>query len=161
MQACVGQRMRCVSATPGRTRQQLCWTSRSACRHRSALIVQAKDRTTGNAALDTVISAGQGFVESASNMVPENVPRPVAKTGVAVATGLVAFWVLQKLVSTVLTIALLGGAAWFYFQYAGGSGDGGSSGSGGGASSSSKRAVDGDLDDPLSEARRIMDKYKK
>lgn len=43
-----------------------------------------------------VISAGQGFVESASNMVPENVPRPVAKTGVAVATGLVAFWVLQK-----------------------------------------------------------------
>jgi hypothetical protein len=43
-----------------------------------------------------VISAGQGFVESASNLVPENVPRPVAKGGVAVATGLVAFWVLQK-----------------------------------------------------------------
>jgi hypothetical protein len=43
-----------------------------------------------------VISAGQGFVESASNLVPESVPRPVAKGGVAVATGLVAFWILQK-----------------------------------------------------------------
>jgi hypothetical protein len=49
-----------------------------------------------------VISAGQGFVESASNLVPENVPRPVAKGGVAVATGLVAFWVLQKVRQQVL-----------------------------------------------------------
>ncbi len=54
-----------------------------------------------------------------------------------------------------LTIALLGGAAWFYFQY-------GSSGSSSdGVSSSGKRDADVDLDDPLAEARRIMDKYKK
>eukprot|EP00882_Tetradesmus_deserticola_P012208 GHRQ01012935.1.p1 GENE.GHRQ01012935.1~~GHRQ01012935.1.p1 ORF type:complete len:140 (+),score=37.88 GHRQ01012935.1:398-817(+) len=106
-----------------------------------------------------VIGAGQGFVESAADLVPANVPRPLAKGGVAVATGLVAFWVLQKLVFTVLTIALLGGAAWFYFQYSGGSGSSGGGSSGGG--SSSRRADDGDFDDPLSEARRIMDKYKK
>lgn len=56
--------------------------------------------------------------------------------------------------STVLTIALLGGAAWFYFQYGGSSGDD-SKPSG---SSSSK---DVDLNDPLAEARKIMDKYKK
>lgn len=62
----------------------------------------------------------------------------------------------MQLVSTVLTIALLGGAAWFYFQY------GGSSGS---SDDSSKRpsasSNDVDLNDPLAEARRIMDKYKK
>lgn len=63
-----------------------------------------------------------------------------------------------QLVSTVLTIALLGGAAWFYFQYSGSdnSSSGGSSGSGSG-----KTPADADLDDPLAEARRIMDKYKK
>ncbi|KAF6262436.1 hypothetical protein COO60DRAFT_626864 [Scenedesmus sp. NREL 46B-D3] len=157
MQACVGQRVRSLNATPVRPQQHYCGISHNTCRRRSALVVQAKDRTTGNAALDNVISAGQGFVESAADLVPANVPRTVAKGGVAVATGLVAFWILQKLVSTVLTIALLGGAAWFYFQYSGGSGDSGSSGGGGG----SKRADDSDLDDPLSEARRIMDKYKK
>lgn len=42
------------------------------------------------------LEVGQGFVESASNLVPESVPRPLAKGGVAVATGLVAFWILQK-----------------------------------------------------------------
>eukprot|EP00882_Tetradesmus_deserticola_P002756 GHRQ01002929.1.p1 GENE.GHRQ01002929.1~~GHRQ01002929.1.p1 ORF type:complete len:160 (+),score=51.38 GHRQ01002929.1:327-806(+) len=159
MQVCCSQRVRCINATPVRSQQQFCGISRSLCRHRSAVIVQAKDRTTGNAALDNVIGAGQGFVESAADLVPANVPRPLAKGGVAVATGLVAFWVLQKLVFTVLTIALLGGAAWFYFQYSGGSGSSGGGSSGGG--SSSRRADDGDFDDPLSEARRIMDKYKK
>jgi TATA-binding protein-associated factor len=62
----------------------------------------------------------------------------------------------------VLTIALLGGAAWFYFQYGGSSGSDGSSGSGSKrGSSSSSSSKDVDLNDPLAEARRIMDKYKK
>lgn len=64
---------------------------------------------------------------------------------------------VHQLVSTVLTIALLGGAAWFYFQYGGSSG---SSDSGKPSGSSSSRK-DVDLNDPLAEARRIMDKYKK
>lgn len=60
----------------------------------------------------------------------------------------------MQLISTVLTIALLGGAAWFYFQYSG-------SDSAGSNKSSGKQDSDVDLDDPLAEARRIMDKYKK
>eukprot|EP00879_Flechtneria_rotunda_P015376 GHRR01016075.1.p1 GENE.GHRR01016075.1~~GHRR01016075.1.p1 ORF type:complete len:163 (+),score=48.14 GHRR01016075.1:268-756(+) len=106
------------------------------------------------AAVADAIQTGKGFVESAANLVPESVPRPVAKGGVAVAGVILAFWVLQKLVSTVLTIALLGGAAWFYFQYGGGNGSAGAAGS-------SSKGSDASLDDPLAEARRIMDKYKK
>lgn len=59
-----------------------------------------------------------------------------------------------QLVSTVLTIALLGGAAWFYFQYGGSSSDDSKP-------SSSSSSKDVDLNDPLAEARKIMDKYKK
>ncbi len=58
-----------------------------------------------------------------------------------------------QLVSTVLTIALLGGAAWFYFQYGGSSSDD--------SKGSSAGSKDVDLNDPLAEARKIMDKYKK
>eukprot|EP00879_Flechtneria_rotunda_P001202 GHRR01001349.1.p1 GENE.GHRR01001349.1~~GHRR01001349.1.p1 ORF type:complete len:154 (+),score=41.52 GHRR01001349.1:415-876(+) len=122
--------------------------------HRRPVRAQAKQRTTGNEAIDNAIQTGKGFVESAANLVPESVPRPVAKGGVAVAGVILAFWVLQKLVSTVLTIALLGGAAWFYFQYGGGNGSAGAAGS-------SSKGSDASLDDPLAEARRIMDKYKK
>lgn len=60
----------------------------------------------------------------------------------------------QQLVSTVLTIALLGGAAWFYFQYGG-------SGSSNESSNKGSNSKDVDLNDPLAEARKIMDKYKK
>jgi len=35
-------------------------------------------------------------VESAASLVPESVPRGVAKGGVAVAGALVVFWILQK-----------------------------------------------------------------
>lgn len=137
-----------------RRQPQLLIARPSTCLRRAAVQVHAKEKTTGNAALDNALDVGKGLVDSAANLVPESVPRPVAKTGVAVVGGLIAFTILQKLISTVLTIALLGGAAWFYFQYSGS--DNGSS-----SKSSGKQDSDVDLDDPLAEARRIMDKYKK
>lgn len=135
-----------------------------AARSRSCLHVQAKQHggTTGNAALDSALATGKGLVESAASLVPESVPRPVAKGGVAVVGGLLAFTLLQKLVSTVLTVALLGGAAWWYFQSSSSGGGGGSSGDAGSSSGGGGGRRDDDaLDDPLAEARRIMDKYKK
>jgi len=116
-------------------------------------IAQAKEKTTGNEALDTAIDVGKGLVESAANLVPESVPRPMAKGGVALAGGIIAFWLLQKVLSTFITLALLGGAAYLYFRSS--SSNDSSGGSGGG----SKGRGD-DLDDPLADARRIMDKYK-
>lgn len=43
-----------------------------------------------------LVNAASGLVDSAASFVPENVPRPAAKTGVAVAGVLVTFWLLQK-----------------------------------------------------------------
>lgn len=46
-----------------------------------------------------VIEMGKGLVESAADLVPQSVPRPVAKGGVALGGALVAFWILQKVCS--------------------------------------------------------------
>lgn len=43
-----------------------------------------------------VLEVGGSLVNSAANLVPESVPRGVAKGGVAMFGALVAFWVLQK-----------------------------------------------------------------
>jgi len=66
--------------------------------------------------LPDALSIGRGLVDSASDLVPASVPRPVAKGGVAVFGVMVVFWLLQKVVSTVLTFVLLGGAAYLYFR---------------------------------------------
>lgn len=91
-------------------------------------------------------------VDGLSNLVPESVPRPVAKAGVAVlGTGLV-LWTVSSLFKTAVSLAafgLLGFVAFTIFLSSGGGGDdGGASG-----------GKDGE-EDPLDEARRIMGKYK-
>jgi TATA-binding protein-associated factor len=103
------------------------------------------------------LKVGGGLVDAAADMVPPSVPRPVAKAGVALAGAGVAFWLLQKVVSTVITLAVIGGGLYFYLARSGG--DGGERSS----SSSSKGGGGGDDDDddPLAEARRIMSKYTK
>jgi hypothetical protein len=105
---------------------------------------------------------GGGLVEAAADFVPPSVPRPVAKAGVALAGAGVAFWLLQKVVSTVLTLVLLGGGLYFYLSRAGGGEEQGASerraGGGGGGRGG---GGDDDDDDPLAEARRIMSKYTK
>jgi len=60
-------------------------------------------------------------------------------------------------VSTVFTVALLGAAVYLYFKSSGGSGGAASSSA---ASSGGDSKQFDDADDPLAEARKIMDKYK-
>ena len=81
-----------------------------------AVVAAAKKAGDGDNPLEGVLSVGKGFVDSAADLVPDSVPRPVARGGVAVAGAVVAFWLLQKVVSTLLTVALLGGAAFLYFR---------------------------------------------
>lgn len=104
------------------------------------------------------MKVGGGIVDAAADLVPESVPRPVAKAGVALAGAGVAFWLLQKVVSTVITLAVIGAGLYFYLGRGGASDEG--------AGSSSRRSGGGnnnddDDDDPLAEARRIMSKYTK
>lgn len=42
------------------------------------------------------MDVGRNLVDSASDLVPSSVPRPVAKGGVAVAGVLIVFWLMQK-----------------------------------------------------------------
>lgn len=43
-----------------------------------------------------VLEVGANLVESGANLVPDSVPRGVAKGGVAVVGVLAVFWILQK-----------------------------------------------------------------
>jgi len=113
------------------------------------------------------LKVGGGLVEAAADFVPASVPRPAAKAGVALVGVALAFWLLQKVVSTVLTLALLGGGLYLYLSRAGGGeGEGESKGAssrrqGGGGKGDSDGGDDDADDDPLAEARRIMSKYTK
>ncbi|KAK9846420.1 hypothetical protein WJX81_003480 [Elliptochloris bilobata] len=123
--------------------------ARSRCtgtRQRCGLIVRAQDDVK-----DTIrgaVRSGDKLADSAAGLIPAAVPRPAAKLAVLAFGGLVAFWVLQRVLSTAFFFLALGGAAYLWVKLSsrgGGSGGGGSGGDG---------------SDPLSEASRIMDKYK-
>ena len=43
-----------------------------------------------------IVSTGSKLVESASDLVPQSVPRPLAKGGVAIVGGLIIFGLVQK-----------------------------------------------------------------
>lgn len=106
------------------------------------------------------LKVGGGLVDAASDLVPSSVPRPVAKAGVALAGAGVAFWVLQKVVSTVITLAVVGVGVYFYLGR-GASSDGGKDDDAAGSRRGGNGGNGDDMDDPLAEARRIMSKYTK
>ncbi|KAJ9507384.1 hypothetical protein QJQ45_006372 [Haematococcus lacustris] len=96
-------------------------------------------------------------LESGAALVPDTVPRPLAKGGVAVVGGLVLFGLLKQLLSGLLTLAVMGGVAYWWLTKS----DPGSEVTDIDVKPSSRGGKDDeDLDDPLSEARKIMNKYK-
>ncbi|GFH13008.1 uncharacterized protein HaLaN_08806 [Haematococcus lacustris] len=96
-------------------------------------------------------------LESGAALVPDTVPRPLAKGGVAVVGGLVLFGLLKQLLSGLLTLAVMGGVAYWWLT----KGDPGSEVTDIDVKPSARGGKDDeDLDDPLSEARKIMNKYK-
>ena len=98
-------------------------------------------------------------VESAAALVPESVPRPAAKGLVSVAFAMVVVVTVKSIFSTALTAILLGGAGWAMMNFTSSSNDD-DSGRGRGDDGSTGDRGQGDEDDPLEEARRIMSKYK-
>ena len=96
-------------------------------------------------------------VESAAALVPESVPRPAAKGLVSVAFAMVVVFTVKSIFSTALTAILLGGAGWAMMNFTSSNDD---SGRGRGDDGSTGDRGQGDEDDPLEEARRIMSKYK-
>ncbi|KAG1666531.1 hypothetical protein FOA52_014428 [Chlamydomonas sp. UWO 241] len=100
----------------------------------------------------TVLSTGNKLIDTVSDWVPESVPRPVARGGVAVLGALFVFGLIQKVISGFVTLFVLLGIGYFYITRNGDDDDT--------DKPPKARSSADELDDPLSDARRIMDKYK-
>lgn len=99
-------------------------------------------------ALQTALKVGKDGVEAGTNLVPESVPRPIARVSVTVAAVAVSLFVLKSFVSTALFA--LGTMGFIYFVYLALNKDKGTKTDVGAKST----------DDAVEEAKRIMDKYK-
>mmetsp|Transcript_19913 Transcript_19913/g.55497 ORF Transcript_19913/g.55497 Transcript_19913/m.55497 type:complete len:128 (+) Transcript_19913:246-629(+) len=97
-----------------------------------------------------------GAVETVAGFVPSSVPRGIAKGGVYALGGLLVFGLIQKVLSGLLTLALLGTLGYLYLSLSGGDDDD----EGGGRKRQQSGSEADDDGSPLSDARRIMDKYK-
>ncbi|GAX73982.1 hypothetical protein CEUSTIGMA_g1432.t1 [Chlamydomonas eustigma] len=120
--------------------------------HRAKVFLPCASSPEGNSALTGFVSAGSKLVDSASSLVPESVPRPVAKAGITVLGILLVLGLIQKLISGFITMLILAGLGYYFFTR-------------GEDVQQEKKSPDGgsgneDLSDPLDDARRIMDKYK-
>ncbi|KAL2925500.1 Trypacidin cluster transcriptional coactivator tpcD [Bienertia sinuspersici] len=98
--------------------------------------------------IQTVIKTGKDGVEAGTNLVPDAVPRPVARLFVTVVATALSLFVLRSFLSTVFFS--LGFMGFVYFIYLALNKDKGPK-------------VDdkpGSTDEAIEEARKIMDKYK-
>ncbi|KAK2986383.1 hypothetical protein RJ640_026647 [Escallonia rubra] len=108
--------------------------------------------------LQTVLNVGKDGIEAGTNLVPDAVPRPVARISVTVVVGALALFVIKSFLSTAFFVLAMMGLIYFTFlalnkdegpKGGGGSKDEGPMGTGGTSP-----------EDTLEEARRIMEKYK-
>ncbi|KAJ8535668.1 hypothetical protein K7X08_023388 [Anisodus acutangulus] len=98
--------------------------------------------------LQTAWRVGKDGVEAGTNMVPDVIPRPIARISVAVVGVTFALFALKSFLSTAFFVLAMMGA--IYFGFIALNKDDGPKGGGG----------TGSVDDSLEEARRIMEKYK-
>ncbi|KAJ4728395.1 Transmembrane protein [Melia azedarach] len=102
--------------------------------------------------LQTVWKVGKDGIEAGTNLVPDSVPRPVARLSVTIVALTLSLFILKSFLSTAFFVLATMGLA--YFIYIALNKDDGGRPKGGGDSSSPTE------EDPLEEARRIMEKYK-
>ncbi|KAG5002358.1 hypothetical protein JHK87_023430 [Glycine soja] len=100
--------------------------------------------------LQNAWKVGRDGIEAGTNLVPNSVPRPIARISVTIVALSVTLFVLKAFLSTAFFILATIGLA--YFAYLAFNKDQGPSGNGGTTSTP--------MDDPVEEARKIMEKYK-
>ncbi|KAK4363658.1 hypothetical protein RND71_018899 [Anisodus tanguticus] len=98
--------------------------------------------------LQTAWRVGKDGVEAGTNMVPEAIPRPIARISVAAVGVSFALFALKSFLSTAFFVLAMMGVIYSGF-IALNKDDGPKGGEG-----------TGSVDDNLEEARRIMEKYK-
>ncbi|PIN04273.1 hypothetical protein CDL12_23192 [Handroanthus impetiginosus] len=98
--------------------------------------------------IQTAWKVGKDGIEAGTSLVPDSIPRPIARISVAVVAVTLALFVLKSFLSTVfIALAVMGLS---YFTFIALNKDEGPKGGGGTTSP----------EDSLEEARRIMEKYK-
>ncbi|KAK4849282.1 hypothetical protein QYF36_023113 [Acer negundo] len=109
--------------------------------------------------LQTAWKVGKDGIEAATSLVPDSVPRPVARISVTVVALSLSLFVLKSFLSTAFFVLATMGLAYFIFIAL--NKDDRSRGSGGYTSKSTEnRGSTATEEEALEEARRIMDKYK-
>lgn len=94
---------------------------------------------------------GKDGIEAGTNLVPDSVPRPVARISVAVVAVTLTLFVFKSLLSTAFFVLSMMGLIYLAFIAMNKDDDSRGGGGPGGTTST---------DDSLEEARRIMEKYK-
>ncbi|KAL3140664.1 hypothetical protein ABBQ32_005230 [Trebouxia sp. C0010 RCD-2024] len=122
-------------------------TSRCRVVHNRILTQAKQNDDQGNFQIPAILRLANGVTNSAASLVPATVPRPVAKLGVVGVCGIIALWLFGKVVSTLFTLAAVGGAIFLFVKSKG-------------STETTDNSNDAAADDPLASARRILDKYK-
>ncbi|KAK8506075.1 hypothetical protein V6N11_059900 [Hibiscus sabdariffa] len=100
--------------------------------------------------IQTAWKVGKDGIEAGTNLVPDSVPRPIARISVTVVALAVALFVLRSFLSTAFFALATMGLVYFVL-IALNKDQGPRGGSGSGSDS---------MEDPVEEARKIMEKYK-
>ncbi|XP_014523818.1 uncharacterized protein LOC106780089 [Vigna radiata var. radiata] len=93
---------------------------------------------------------GRDGIEAGTNLVPNSVPRPIARISVTIVALSVTLFVLKAFLSTAFFILATIGLS--YFAYLAFNKDQGPRGN--------QETTSTPMDDPVEEARKIMEKYK-
>ncbi|PON65352.1 Transmembrane protein [Trema orientale] len=105
--------------------------------------------------IQTAWKVARDGVEAGTNLVPDSVPRPIARISVTVVALTVALFVLKSFLSTAFFVLATMGLVYFTFIafYK-------DEGPRGGEDTTSTKDTPTSSEDALEEARRIMEKYK-
>ncbi|KAL6968078.1 hypothetical protein U1Q18_033879 [Sarracenia purpurea var. burkii] len=101
--------------------------------------------------IQTVWKVGKDGIQAGTNLVPDSVPRPVARISVTVVAATLAVFVLKSVLSTAFFVLAMMGV--IYLTFIALNKDEGPKGGGGPGGTTT-------TEDSLEEARRIMEKYK-
>ncbi|VAI79880.1 uncharacterized protein LOC119332023 [Triticum dicoccoides] len=119
-------------------------------RSNSRLLVVASAQSNLSKAVQKTWRVSKEAVDAGSALVPDSVPRPIARIGVTFVAVSVALFLLKSVISTALFVLAMMGLIYFAFLAMN-------------PKEGSRSMDEGDSpssDDPAEEARRIMEKYK-
>ncbi|XP_042491035.1 uncharacterized protein LOC122070872 [Macadamia integrifolia] len=102
--------------------------------------------------VQTVWRVAKDGIEAGTNLVPDSIPKPIARVSVAGVALTISLFVLKSFLSTAFFV--LGTMGFVYFAFIAMNKDEGPKGGGGPGGGTTG------VDDSLEEARRIMEKYK-